>query len=556
MEPPINEDPWDWGTDQVVQALCNPTSAWMRLLDIRPLKDPAFFEQAIRANETEGAALLTSIDQVSLRDDYGFKAHGVQGKLMVIIKQLRGRSRKYLNYVQSVASHISTSGADPPYYGSPNHFSVKPMPASNGLPQSPVISPDRQQRGPLNITMLDETPSRAQRHSIQPENNRLIQDSEPLKPDTISSDPQQVPREGQQEHPSDTSAVSQQRSLGVTASRLETPRQLLTSTGITTLDDDFQPAELLNVARRGETYIVDDSGRKRRRLVLGAVKTPDAVSIGQSILPTTHEQNTLHRDDYPWAHDISNDHKAEQNQLEDITTADNDQRVDQGADSIVSLANTIKTSPQPLVLHTPGKVVIDARGRKRMRPLLVSEPKSIHGSISDASLPSMNQEAEDSSLQHDLNREKSQILNISESSRISADRSAYQAYLGPKSFAVDDVFYSDTPLGQELRNETHYDAPSDTHRQTESETYAFTSVGDWSNGQRIWMHNRIKSFLYSREIKTFRRKGQSFVLDILYHGRIVKKHHPQSLTLYSNFSGAVMAQRVDRSKWLESGSSP
>ena len=542
----------------------------MRLLGIRSLslKDHAFFEQAIRANEIGGVALLTSIDQVSLRDDLGFKALGPRAIVMVMINKLRGRSRQYLDYVQSVASytplphynsvsgHISTSGFDPPYYASLNHSSVRPMPASNQLLQSPVLSPDRQQPGPLNLTMLDETPSQVQRHSIQPENNRLIRGSEPLKPDTISSDPQQVPREEQQEHPSDTSAVSQQQSLDVTASRLETHRQLSTSTGITTLDDDFQPTEILNVARRGETYIVDDSGRKRRRLVLGAVKTPDPVLIDQGILPTTHEQNTLPRDDYPGDHDIGNDHEAEHNQLEDITTADNDQRVDQGVDSIVSLANSITTSPQPLVLHTPGKLVIDAQGRKRMRPLLVSEPKSIHESISDASLPSVNQEAEDASLQPDLSGEKSRILKISESSRFSSDRPAYQGYLGPKSFAVDDVFYSDTPLGQELHNESHYDAPSDTHRQTEPETYVFTAVGDWCNGQRIWMHNRIKSFLYSREIKTFRRKGQSFVLDIPYHGRIVKKHQMQSLTLFSNFSGAVIAQRVDRSKWLRSGPIP
>ena len=568
MDAPTTEDPWDWDTDQVVQALCNPTSAWLRLLETPSVNDPAFLEQAIRANEIEGDSLLTSVDQACLRDDFGFKAHGPRGRLMLIITKLRGRSRKHLDYVQGIASntplphyesilgHSAASGFGSPYYSSPNHFGVRYTSANNGFLQSPMLSPHRQQLGGLDATIPDETPIRAQRPSTQFQDNRPVQDSEPLAPRTPSSDPRPGPREEEQQHPSDSSAILQEEMVDVTAKAIDEHRQLTPDNGMSTLENDSLQAASLNVARSRETYVVDGSGRKRRRLVLTAVKTPEAASSDRGILLATHEQNTLPSDKHLQTLDATIDHEGDHHQLEDAINADNYEGTDHVDEAIESLAIGIASIPQAVVIQEPGKLIIDAQGRKRMRPLLVSQPESIHSPLPDGPLKTVQKEAERASGEPDLCEDGLTESKVLESSRTRYGRPAFQTYLGSKKHAVEDVFYSDTPLGQELRNEAHYKAPPDTHRQTESETYAFTSKDKWANGQRIHVHNVIRSFLLSSETKLFRRKGESFVGVIPYPGRIGKKHEPQSLTLFSKSTDKVVALRVDRSKWMRNGFVP
>lgn len=562
MEAPTTEDPWDWDTDQVVQALCNPNSAWLRLLEIRSVNDPAFLEQAIRANESEGDSLLTSVDQVSLRDDYGVKAQGQRGRIMLMITKLRGRSQKYLDYVQGIASniplprhesilgHAPASGLGSPYYGLPNHFAARDTSASNGFLQSPMLSPRGQQQGGLDVATPNETPIRAQRFRTQPCDNRPVQDFESFVPPTPSSDPQPGPREEDQQRPSDSSAALHEQTVDDTAKRFDGHQSLTTDHGMSTMRNDSPPAAVLNIARRGETYVVDDRGRKRRRLVLAAVETSEAASTDQGLSSAAHGEITLPSDGHPETLDVTNAHKGDHHQLEDAIDANSNQATDQGQDIIDSLASGITSTPQTVVTHEPGKLVIDAQGRKRMRPLLVSQPESIHGPLSSEYLETLEQEVETASLEPDLYKDGSTAFKELECSRTRSRRPASQTYLGSTKLAVEDIFYSNTPLGQKLHNEARYDTPPDTHRQTEPETYAFTSEDKWGDGQRLHVHNLIRSFLFSPETKLFRRKGESFVGILPYSGRIGKKHEPQSMTLFSKSAEKVVALRVDRSKWI------
>lgn len=565
MEAPTTEDPWDWDTDQVVQALCNPTSAWMRLLETRSVNDPAFLEQAIRANEIEGDSLLTSVDQVSLRDDFRIKAQGPRGRLMLTITKLRGRSQKYLDYIQGIASntplpryesilgHSSASRFGSPYGGSSDHFAVRYTSASNGFLQSPMLSPHGQQQGWQDMSRSDETPIRTQRPSAQPQNYRPVEDSESLAPRTPTSDPQPGLREGEQQHLSDTSAILHEDLVAVSAERFDNPQQLTTNNGKSTPEINSTPAASLNLARSGETYVVDESGQKRRKLVLAAVETSEAASTNQGTLSTTNEEIGLPSDDHLEAHDVINDCEGDPQRLEDVINPDTNQRTDEVDESP---ANGILSVSQALVALEPGKLVIDAQGRRRMRPLLVSQPESIHGLLSDLPMETVEREAENASSVPDFCEDGRAVSKALESSRIRRGRSAYQIYLGSKNIAVEDVFYSDTPLGQELRNEIHYSASPDTHRQTEPETYAFVSDNIWGEGQRSYVHGLIKSFLCSRELKLFRRKGQSFIADVPYSSKIGKKHQPQSLTLFSKSPRNVIALRVDRSKWMKNDLPP
>lgn len=568
MEPPTAEDPWDWDTDQVVQALCNPTSAWMRLLETRSVNDPAFLEQAIRTNEIEGDSLLTSVDQVSLRDDFGIKAQGPRGRLMLTITKLRGRSRKYLDYVQGIASntplprhesvlgHSSASGLGTPYVGSPDHFTVRYTPARDGFLQSPMLSPHPLQPGRLNMALREETPIRAQRPSAQPQEDGTVQESESLLPRSPSSDTRPGPKEEEQQHPPDTDAIFPEDVVAVLADQLSEGPQTTTDNEASTLENTFLPGASLNVARSGETYTVDKDGRKRRKLILAAIQTPDAASTDQSILSVTGEQVTLPRDGHLKTPDVTGGHEDDHPQSKDAANVDTNQGSDQVDEVIETLANETTSVSEVVVPLEPGKLIIDAHGRKRMRPLLVSQPISIHGPRSDVPFETPKQEAESAALEPSFYKDSRTVSEVLENSRVRHGRPAYQTYLGSKNIAVEDVFYSDTPLGQELRNESHYEAPPDTHRQTEPGTYAFASDNMWGDGQRRYVHGLIKSFLYSREVKRFRHKGQSFVADIPYSSRFGKKHQLQSLTLFSESSVNVLALRVDRSKWIKNSLLP
>lgn len=510
----------------------------MRLLGTRSVDDTAFLEQALRANKVEGDSLLTSVDQVSLRDDYGIKAHGPRGRLMIMITKLRVRSPKYLDYIQEKAwdtplprhesnlGRSSASGFGSQYVDPPIHFAARYTSASNGFLQSPMLSPHRQQLGGLEVATPDESPIQARRSSNQPQGDILVRNSEPLVPRTPLSDP---PREEEPQHPSDTSAITDETFVAVTANQFDKHRQTTTDNGMSALEIDSVPAASLNVARCGETYVVDESGRKRRRLVLTTVNTQEAASTDQGILAGTHGQITVPNDSHLKTLDVNNDHEGDHDQLEDASSTGKKMtaRVDE---VIESLANGIPSIPQAVVPPEPGKLIIDAQGRKRMRPLLVLEP--------------------------DVCEDRPIVPKALDSSTIHYGRPASQTYLGPKALAVEDVFYSDTPLGQELRNEVQYNIPAGTHRQTEPETYAFVSDNTCGDGQRRYVHNLIRPFLYSRELMLLRQKGQLFVADIPYHSRIGKKHQPQSLTLFSKSSGNVVALRVDRSKWIKDGLFP
>ena len=567
MEAPTTEDPWDWGIDQVVEALCNPASAWMRLLETRSVDDTAFLEQALRANEVEGDSLLTSVDQVSLRDDYGIKAQGPRGRLMIMIIKLRVRSRKYLDYIQEKAldtplprqesnlGHSSASGFGSPYFDSPIHLAARYTSASSEILQSPMLSPHGQQLGGLHVAAPDESPIQARRSSNQPQGDIPVQNYEPLVPRTPLPDPQPVPREEEPQHPSDTSIMTDETFVAVTANQFDKRRQTMTDNGMSTLEIDSVPAASLNVARCGETYVVDESGRKRRRLVLTTIETQEAASTGQGILAATHEQITMPSDRHLKTLDVNNDHEGDHDQLEDAINADTE-RTPLVDEVIESLANGTTSVPQAVVIPEPGKLVIDAQGRKRMRPLLVSQSESIHGSLSNGHSEVDGNEIERVLIEPAVCEDRPAEPKALDSSIIHYGPTASQTYLGPKALAVEDVFYSDTPLGQELRNEVRYNVPAGTHSQTEPETYAFVSDNACGDGQRRYVHNLIRPFLYSRELMLLRQKGQIFIADIPYHSRIGKKHQPQSLTLFSKSSGNVVALRVDRSKWIKDGLLP
>lgn len=88
-------DPLDWTVDEVVDFLChNPQTPWSNSV-VRNRPDPVVFEAALRDNFITGEVLLHDVDLRALHEDLGIKAFGHRSSVARAIQYLRKRSIKY-----------------------------------------------------------------------------------------------------------------------------------------------------------------------------------------------------------------------------------------------------------------------------------------------------------------------------------------------------------------------------------------------------------------------------------------------------------------------------
>lgn len=91
-----NADPLDWTVDEVVNFLCrNPETPWSKSNSSAPRPNPASFENALRDNLITGEVLLQDVDKDVLKDDLGLKAVGHRGSIMRAIGFLQQCSPKF-----------------------------------------------------------------------------------------------------------------------------------------------------------------------------------------------------------------------------------------------------------------------------------------------------------------------------------------------------------------------------------------------------------------------------------------------------------------------------
>lgn len=88
-------DPLDWTVDEVVKFLCyTAETPWSNsVVSNRP--DPVSFEAALRENFVTGETLLHDVDMKNLSEDLGIKALGHRSSVIRAIHYLRERSLKY-----------------------------------------------------------------------------------------------------------------------------------------------------------------------------------------------------------------------------------------------------------------------------------------------------------------------------------------------------------------------------------------------------------------------------------------------------------------------------
>jgi len=568
MEPPHIEDPFDWSVNQVVTALCNARASWTHSRAASPLPELKRFEQALRDNEINGCILLTQVDHTSLREDLGLKVLGHRGTVMLAVHKLRGQSQKWKEHIQEVASQTplpgsgimmssdfgSRSGFGSPFYGSPAFAPPPAAPIENGYHQSPAVSPQRAREPERNVALTEEPPpaksypghdTLGEGFSNIPELPRA-DERQPLEYspiDAIRSPP------GDPEVEQQSLMESSSTQEGCTFDNGVNEDSALHTGSVT------QPVVWESNHRPGETYIIDDSGRKRRRLALIPIESEISSHLdvnddngshqqsGQNMEPGVTASHALHSNiEEKLIGEEGVTSLIEKNSLVDV---------DSVAEPWVERGTEINTVPGVdysgvVATESPeaGKLVIDANGRKRMRPVLVSQPGD-EATAKLASTPDVTSIPAERAAKF---IQEGEDLDNHSKIRDSGKKSRH-AYLGPKSFPVDEVFYGSSAVGEEVKIDVRYEIPAEFVQPSQSETYLVSSASQPANGQRLYVHELMKRFLSQSERKVFRRNGQVFTAVIPYSERIGRKHQSQSFTLCSRSPSAITATREDLSKW-------
>lgn len=494
-EPPLSssDDPWHWTVQDVVTALCSQDGLLRSTGDPLSLPDPVFLERALRENAISGSALLTGLDQISLRDELGLKPLGHRMTIVHFIRDLRRRSPQYLNYCQTDPAYIHPLVYAEVTANQKSEFlaSCLGLP-SHQTPQPAYVSPYRITQPP-RVASPESLVQTLQGRDV------AISDSVETNLKTASAASLENAVAAKERHPS---AVSR------------TPG-----------------------ARQGETQIIDELGRKRRRLILTVnakadTQRPSSPECPVALLSSQERADVRHVKDHAVA-ELS----------EDVLPYEADGRViaSQLHESIESEGTLVALSKESL---EHGSLILDSHGRKRMIPITIPQDdydrdkKVGHrlvpngfASTSQASLLSESPKPE-----NDMMRSVTQI-----------PRKPSQQYLGPKSLAVDAIFYGNTAVGQEVNDVAQYSECWRSNDPPGSECFALSS-SFCAPGQRQYVADRFRHYLSSKSSRLIERQGHGIIVP--YPSFLAKKHQPLSVTVFSKEPNRVIASKGDRSEWL------
>ena len=578
----VLRDPWDWTVDEVVATLCGRSHALLASVDPRSLPEPVHLEKALRENGVSGPTLLLELDHASLRDDLGIRTLGPRGTIMQMIKRLRRQSQKYLDHVHEEAVYTplpeygrisnvgQTSWPGSSYHGSPPQYAPRAASSTtSGFLQSPTALGGRLHNS-LQLHSVaggGSTPS-TQRFIEQPQNSlREVPD--------LSQSNRQNP-----EHPG---TVGEFHLPGNALIGADLPEPFRAGGDLEAIgfnakeetileDSNFfnYPAHNPEPSRRqGETFVIDGSGRKRRKLM------PEPAQSAEPAEPTEpaetvddHRQATSRTAERITAFSVGETFKNSGTGNTSNASIDVEVPVEQSPNEChienVQDADKTKNTEEPHTslqvdgissiiseaMHEPGVLAIDSQGRKRMRPILISQIEPS---------PELDTEPLDQRT-HDVSDTAIVCIPLSSDKfsgkssnqdRKPGSRKPTDVYLGLEHFPVDRIFYGNTAFGRELENDS---SDSESLRQDAkdgSDLFTFYTSNRKSVGQRHYVSGRIKHFLLSGQTEMLGRNGKGMVGVVPYPSRIAKLHQPLSMTLFSRLQGNIAASRVNRLKWIE-----
>ena len=489
---PPRHDPWDWSVDQVVYALTDADSPLMDSNRTLSLPDANTLATILREQDVNGLALLTLVKDKVLRVEWGIKSMSQRASILHLARVLQDQSQKYENHIVAsgrVSSLGGSSRFSTPYAVSPQQYI--PGATTRGLLKAPL-----EFGGVLQTTArTDEivsTPNIAPMDAATALAKSPASPSVPLPDMQLSTGPQ---FEQDSHIPMVDSIVegrSDDRVPGTPTKLHYTICKALNGDPLEESDKTLhEPSK-----RQGETIVVDETGRKRRKLVLvqqeslepaNVQKAADTLPWGNSSIPNTP----------PKTCDSVEVSEASSTTMLKPSLLGDPQVVVDSHESPSTLQEQVIQSPVPVSVPNPGTVTIDEQGRKRLRPIPISQPN----------------------------------LNTEEA-----------------------TFLAPTPGEDPEHNwETHGTIQQDP--EDAFENFKILSHGTCSNGQRLYVSYRMRHFLLSPRL-LLERDGNEHVGIIPYPERLGKKHYPLSVTIFSKSRDGITASRSNRSTWIHAGPSP
>jgi hypothetical protein len=473
------DDPWDWSTDRVVKELCTADRSWQPRGTLAVLPTAIDLETKLRDEGIDGCLLLCDVTDEFMKQDLGLTKLAWRVFVKGAFEQLRIRSDKYKQYM--LFQHT----------GSYHTCSIAP----------------------------------AENQHLKPNQN----------PATAHAHPQQH-----------LSIPNHSTATGL-------PNELEDAQGILTSIDSR--------SARGEFIISDGLGNKRRKLDLTNTASNLALQDEDEAI---YEAELLQPSEAPQAEIIVPTPIAE-------TTEINGKKRKRIAPSLISSEidpnrnreipsaadDVVRNDPQKI---EPGVVFRDEDGKKRMVPIHqpnedFNEPYDYQALLQDprlsAALEQGNDKApktaaqatENAALEQGNDKAPKTAAQATEKDRekksgLLADSQAI-GYLGKKKMAVDDIFYTATPVGQDLPDEDSINSTFSVGPKT------------ISSGRRLYMHRVMKKYLNSE--RTFLlRDGKHFSAVLPYPSSLTPTYHKPSFTLfYTSEDGKIQARREQLQSWPE-----
>ncbi|KAL8691117.1 MAG: hypothetical protein Q9218_003591 [Villophora microphyllina] len=272
------EDPWNWTIDQVVTALCDHGAAYRIACKSEDgLPNGVWLEQRIREHCVSGRCLLTAIDYVTLREEFGIPALGPRTIIVHEIRRLKNGSRQWLDW--KIAQDTCNS----------RRSARLQMPASRPqanptVPQTPTTQPTPEATNDLGTTR-ESSPVTPYQQFPAGQHSSIQQSQQWLN--ELPNSPQLQVLEDAPTFPSGEDRIPDSTQVPAIEDASTFPSgkdRIPDSTQMPIIENPptFPSGEDRILGPQNETYVVDDTGNKRRRLCLGvsaSVDVPEESSL-------------------------------------------------------------------------------------------------------------------------------------------------------------------------------------------------------------------------------------------------------------------------------------
>ena len=509
--PPPENDPWDWSVDQVVYALTDTDSPLMDSNRTLSLPDLRRLASVLRDQDVNGLALLTLVKDKILRDEWGMKSMSHRASILHLARILQDQSQKYEKHIVASGRLSSLGGSSrfsTPYVVSPQQHIPRAASRAVGPLKAPLDF-----GGVLNTTAhttarIDEGVSIPNIGAVETANIAVKATALPIGPPPhmhLSRKPQ----------------LDQNPFSSTVHSDIE--------------DLNYGQAPRTPSKRQGETIVVDATGKRRRKLVLAQPEDfgPANVEKAAQILPQMDTFLPTTPAETPDA--MKSAEASSASMPKPPLLGDREAVIDSQESAPISQDQESQSVVQVSV-SGPGTIRTDEQGRKRMKPISLSHP---HLNIGTPS--SLDPGSGDSPGQRAYGRRMK--------------RTPDQLYLGVDSLSVDKVFYGEVGFEKEIEHSWAFDRTIQQDPESDIKNFKILGQDTCSNGQRLYVNNRMKHFLLSPRL-ILERDGIEHVGIITYPERLGKKHYPLSITIFSRSYNGIIASRSNRSKWIKDHKAP